>query len=160
MAAELGFVIVTHGRIGEELLRVADHIMGRKLGTIRVVAVPFMSETTAAFASGPAPYENRLRWLLAEIEKSVEAVDSGAGVIILTDIVGGTAFNASRQLLETGKGTVIAGVNLPMLLKIPSIRSLGLDEAAAELVSRSRQAIECRQPPCPAPPGAAPSCCK
>jgi mannose PTS system EIIA component len=137
---ELGFVIVTHGRVGEELLRVATHIMGRKLGNVRAVAVPFMAEAAGAFA-GASPFEARRQWLIGEIRDAVAAVDTGAGVLILTDIVGGTAFNASRSLRAPGEGVVVAGVNLPMLLKIPSVRALAPAEAAAELVSRSRRAI-------------------
>jgi mannose PTS system EIIA component len=141
VAAELGFIIVTHGGIGAELLRVASHIMGRKLGNCRAVGVPFMTETAAAFIAAATPFEARRQWLIAEISKAAAAVDSGSGVIIFTDILGGTAFNASRELLVSRKGIVIAGVNLPMLLKVPSIRILDLRAAAAELVARSRQAI-------------------
>lgn len=144
-AAELGFVIITHGRVGEELLRVAAHIMGRKLGNVRAVGVPFMAEAEGAFASA-TPFETRRQWLLGEIRAAVAAVDQGAGVLILTDIVGGTGFNAARTLLAPGEGIVVAGVNLPMLLKIPSVRALPAAEAAAELVSRSRRAIEQRGP--------------
>lgn len=142
-ATELGFVIVTHGRIGEELLRVAAYIMGGKLVRCRAVVVPFMAEATDEFAAA-APFEARRQWLTAEIDRAAAAVDSGAGVIILTDIIGGTAFNASGQVLGSRPGVVISGVNLPMLLKVPSVRTLSIEKAAAELVSRSRQAIESR----------------
>jgi mannose PTS system EIIA component len=145
MPAELGFVVVTHGRIGEELLLGAVHIMGSKMGKCRAVNVPFMAEAKADFAGAAAPFGARLQWLATEISQAMAAVDTGSGVIILTDILGGTAFNASRHLLASGrKGVVIAGVNLPMLLKVPSVCLLGLDEAASELVSRSRQAIVSR----------------
>lgn len=143
---EPGFVIVTHGRMGEELLRVAAHIMGRKLGNVQAVAVPFMAEVGDAFTGTAAPFEARRQWVIGEIRKAVMAVNTGAGVIILTDIVGGTGFNTSRSLLAPGEGIVIGGVNLPMLLKIPSIRTLPLAAAAAELVDRSRRAIEQRGP--------------
>jgi PTS system mannose-specific IIA component len=143
---ELGFVIVTHGRVGEELLRVATHIMGRKLGNIQAVVVPFMAEAEDTFAGGIAPFETRRQWVIGEIRKAVDTVNSGAGVVILTDIVGGTAFNASRSLLTPEEGVVIAGVNLPMLLKIPSVRTLPPPAAAVELVDRSRRAIEQRAP--------------
>jgi mannose PTS system EIIA component len=142
MAAELGFIIVTHGRIGEELLRVASHIMGHKLGNCRAVVVPFMTEMAAEYPAAATPFEARRQWLIAEISRAVAAVDTGSGVIILTDILGGTAFNASRELVASCRGVVITGVNLPMLLKVPSVRTLGLKEAATELVARSRQAIE------------------
>jgi mannose PTS system EIIA component len=142
MPSELGFVIVTHGRIGEELLRVASHIMGHKLGNCRAVVVPFMTEMAAEYTAAATPFEARRQWLLQEISRAVTIVDTGSGVIILTDFMGGTAFNASMELLASRKGIVIAGVNLPMLLKVPSVRAIGLKEAAAELVVRSRQAIE------------------
>jgi mannose PTS system EIIA component len=142
MRTELGFVIVTHGRIGEELLRVAGHIMGEKLGNCRAVRVDFMSEAAPEFAISATPFEARRHGLISEILQAMAEVDSGGGVIILTDILGGTAFNASRQLLAERTGIVLTGVNLPMLLKVPSVRRLELAEAARELVVRSRQAIQ------------------
>ena len=148
MSEELGFVVGAHGRLGEELLRVASHIMGKKLGKIKAITVPFMAEAgELAFAASPAPFGKRRSWLQEQIAAAVDQVDSGAGVIIMTDIIGGTAFNVAQQVLSPERGLVLAGVNLPMLLKVPSIRSSPLREAAAELVERSRKAIDCRQPP-------------
>ncbi len=140
---ELGFVLVGHGRLGEELLRVATHIMGDKLGAIRAVEVPFMTE---AVADGVTSFSQRRERVAQAVREAVDAVQTGGGVIVLTDIVGGTAFNVCRQVLATGEGAVVAGVNLPMLLKLPRLRwrrpEEPLAEVVAQLADRSRQGID------------------
>jgi len=148
MTVEIGFVIVAHGRLGEELLRVATHIMGDKLGLIRTVGVPFMTE---AGGDGFTSFAQRRRRIGEQLRQAIDLVDSGGGVIVLTDIVGGTAFNVSREILRPGEGAVVSGVNLPMLLKLPSVRlQSGADpiaEAVYQLVGRSRQGIAFRLSP-------------
>lgn len=147
MAKGLGFVIVTHGNVGKELLNVASHIMGDKLGDVRSVGVPFTGEMTKkAFPDSRRPYEEWHRRIARQVIREVKAVDQGGGVIVLTDIVGGTAFNICKKLIQRGGGVVIAGVNLPMLLKVPSIRTLPLEQAACNLVARSRKAIDWQLP--------------
>ncbi len=145
MPMEPGFVVVTHGRFGEELLAVAEYIMGGKLGNIRAVRVPFQGELAkAGTVSSPTPFADRQQLVREAINAARQQVDSGGGGIILTDIVGGTAFNCARQLLQAGvpkAWAIVAGVNLPMLLKIPSVRQLAVAEAARELAGRSREAI-------------------
>lgn len=138
-------MVVTHGRFGEELLVVAEYIMGRKLGNIRAVRVPFQGELAKKNAvSSATPFADRQQMVREAIGAAMRQVDSGGGGVILADIMGGTAFNCARQILQTGTvqaWTVVAGVNLPMLLKIPSVRALTATEAARELVGRSREAI-------------------
>jgi len=147
MAKGLGFVIVTHGNVGKELVNVASHIMGNKLGDVRSVGVPFTGEMTKrAFPNSRRPYEEWHRRIARQVIREVKAVNQGDGVIVLTDIVGGTAFNICKQLIQRGGGLVIGGVNLPMLLKLPSIRTLPLEEAACNLVARSRKAIDWQLP--------------
>lgn len=145
MRNEPGFVIVTHGRFGEELLVVAEYIMGRKLGSIRAVRAPFQGELARnGAAPSPTPFADRQQLVRQAIAEAMRQVDSGVGVVILADIMGGTAFNCARQLLQSradGAGAIVAGVNLPMLLKIPSVLGLSVAEAAAELAGRSRDAI-------------------
>lgn len=140
-----GFVIATHGRFGEELLVVAEYIMGRRLGSIRAVRVPFQGELAAqGVGSSPSPFAGRQKLVREALAEALRQVDSGGGVVILTDIMGGTAFNCARQLLQSerdGGRAIVAGVNLPMLLKIPSVLNLSAVEAAAELAGRSRDAI-------------------
>lgn len=145
MSAELGFIVVTHGRFGEELLTVAEYIMGHKLGNIRAVRVPFQGELEKQGAHpSPTPFADRQQLVRQAIAGAVREVDSGGGAVILTDIMGGTAFNCARQLLQAGESgvrAIVAGINLPMLLKIPSVQELTASEAAVELTGRSRDAI-------------------
>lgn len=145
MHKEPGFVIVTHGGFGQELLRVAEYIMGPRLGNIRAVRVPFQGEIERKeVRSSSTPFADRQHMVRQAIVEANRQVDSGGGVVVLTDIMGGTAFNSARNLLQGGKNrswAIIAGVNLPMLLKIPSVLHLSAAEAAFELADRSRNAI-------------------
>jgi len=138
----LGFVVVTHGGFGEELLRVAQYIMGGKLDCVSAVRVPFQSELCKEAGTEATPtFADRQQLVRASIEEAAAKLDNGDGVVVLADIMGGTAFNCARQLLDTRQMAIATGVNLPMLLKIPSVRKLSCLEAAAELARRSREAI-------------------
>ena len=97
----VGIVIVTHGRLAEEFVRVASDIVGQAKGVLSV-----------CIDRGEAVDEAR-----KEIEKAVKEVDEGAGILIFTDMFGGTPSNLSLSFLEEGKIDVICGVNLPMLIK-------------------------------------------
>lgn len=141
-APELGFVIIAHGRLGHELLVVARHILGEQLGDVPLVQVPFAgAETMREFAGSPHPYRDRQERAGRELAAALAAVGQGAGVIVLTDIYGGSSFQIAREVLAAGSGAIISGMNLPMLLKIPSVRHLPFAEAVSGLVERSRGAI-------------------
>ena len=144
---QLGFVIVTHGSFGKEMLKVAQYIMGGRLEAFQAVEVPFISEMDQQLPpDSQTPFNDRKIWLAQKISEAIKTVNQGAGVIVLTDIIGGTSFNVSRQLVDPGCGAVIAGVNLPMLLKAASLTGLKAGEAADALVARSRKAIDSIEP--------------
>ena len=144
---KLGFVIVTHGKMGQELLNVASYIMGKKLEGFQVVEIPFMGMITdSAILQSPTPFQDRRQWIREQITDAISKVDSGKGVIVFTDIIGGTSFSVANELLQSGQGIIISGVNLPMLLKAAYLTDLSLEEAAEELISRSRRAITSRSP--------------
>ncbi len=136
----LGFVLVTHGTLGEELLRVARYILGERLDRFRAVAVPFMGEMEPAPAD-KAPFADRRERIRAALTAAVAEVDRGCGVVILTDILGGTSSNVAQEVLLEKHGAVLAGVNLPMVLKAASLEAASVAAAADELVRRSRKAI-------------------
>jgi mannose/fructose-specific phosphotransferase system component IIA len=136
----LGFVLVTHGTLGEELLRVARYILGERLDRFRAVAVPFMGEMEPAPAD-KAPFADRRERIRAALTAAVAEVDRGCGVVILTDILGGTSSNVAQEVLLEKHGAVLAGVNLPMVLKAASLEAASVAAAADELVRRSRNAI-------------------
>jgi PTS system mannose-specific IIA component len=112
----IGLVLVTHGRLAEEFVAATEHVVGAQ-SDIRTVCI------------GPDDdMEQRRR----EIVEAVKAVDSGAGVVLLTDMFGGTPSNLAISVMDKGKVEVIAGTNLPMLIKLASVRRNGtLAEAVA-----------------------------
>ena len=103
----IGVVIVTHGNLGAELLKVLEHVVGHQ-EKIEVVSI------------GP---EDDMEETRLNILKSVNDVNCGKGVIVLTDMFGGTPSNLAISIMESSKVDVIAGVNLPMLVKLTSVRS-------------------------------------
>ena len=102
----IGLVIVTHGRLAEEFLSAMEHVVGRQ----RAV------ETVCIGADDDM--ERRRQ----EILEAVDRVDDGDGVILLTDMFGGTPSNLAISVMEQTRAEVIAGLNLPMLIKLASIR--------------------------------------
>ena len=111
----IGMVLVTHGRLAAEFVAALEHIVGPQ-------------QAIAAICIGPDDdMEQRRR----EILESVARVENGDGVVLLTDMFGGTPSNLAISVLDRAKVEVIAGVNLPMLIKLAEVRSkLPLDQAA------------------------------
>ena len=105
----IGIVLVTHGQLAHEFRMAVEHIVGPQ-------------ENMEAIAIGPDDDAERRR---QDILDAVAAVNNGNGVIILTDMFGGTPSNLAISVMEAGHVEVIAGVNLPMLIKLASIRSRG-----------------------------------
>lgn len=103
----IGLVLVTHGRLADEFRHAVEHVVGvqEKLETVSIGADDDMEQRRA------------------DIVSAVRRVDGGAGVIILTDMFGGTPSNLAISVMEPGRVEVIAGVNLPMLIKLSSVRA-------------------------------------
>lgn len=111
----IGLVIVTHGQLAVELRRATEHVVGPQ-------------DNMATVCIGPDDDMERRR---DEIRAAVKTVDSKKGVILLTDMFGGTPSNLAISMLNAGKVEVVAGVNLPMLIKLAEARNTsGLMEAA------------------------------
>ncbi|WFL77924.1 PTS sugar transporter subunit IIA [Altererythrobacter arenosus] len=102
----IGMILVTHGRLAEEFVHAMEHVVGPQ-------------EAVATVCIGPHDDMERRR---NEIAKAITEVDSGNGVVILTDLFGGTPSNLAISLLDTGKVEVIAGINLPMLIRLAGAR--------------------------------------
>jgi mannose PTS system EIIA component len=110
----IGLVLVTHGHLAEEMLRTLEGVLG-PISKIAAVSVP----------DDP----DRFR---AEIDAAFHAVDDGQGVLVLTDMVGDTATNLSLALARESSVEIIAGVNMPMVIKAATARGdMALDELAA-----------------------------
>ncbi len=122
----IGLVLVTHGGLAVELISAMEHVVGPQ-------------ENTAAVCIGPDDDMERRR---ADIQKAVSSVETGEGVIILTDMFGGTPSNLAISIMEAKSIEVIAGVNLPILVKLASIRStLDLQSAIAKAQEAGRKYI-------------------
>jgi PTS system mannose-specific IIA component len=115
----IGLILVTHGRLAEEFVHAMQHVVGRQ-------------EAVATVCIGPNDDMERRR---KEIAEAVRAVDSGKGAIILTDLFGGTPSNLAISLMEAGKVEVIAGINLPMLIRLAGARKT-MDVVAATVAAR------------------------
>ncbi len=110
----IGMVIVTHGSLAKEFLIALEHVVGPQ-------------KSIATICIGPHDDMEKQR---VNIKTAIKDVDSGSGVIILTDLFGGTPSNLSISLLNSGTVEVIAGVNLPMLIRLESARkSMNIAEA-------------------------------
>jgi len=102
----IGLVIVTHGHLAQEFVYAMEHVVGPQ-------------SAVAAICIGPDDEDRRRR----DILKACEQVDQGDGVILLTDMFGGTPSNLAISVMEQTKAEVIAGLNLPMLIKLASVRT-------------------------------------
>ena len=102
----IGVLLTTHGNLGSELIKAAELIRGSLKGIVHVS----VDQTKG------------VEDLKKEISSAIKKLDQGQGVLILTDLFGGTPSNISLSFLKEGKVEVITGVNLPMLLKLPDIR--------------------------------------
>jgi PTS system mannose-specific IIA component len=114
----IGIVIVTHCNLGVELIRSAEFIVGN-LGKAKAVSL------------NP---EDQVETLRGKIVEAIEKMDTGDGVILLTDMFGGTPSNISLSFLAEGKVEVVTGVNLPMLVGLASKREgKSLNQVAKEI---------------------------
>ncbi len=122
----IGLVLVTHGRLAAEFLAAVEHVVGPQ-------------PQARAVCIGVDDDIERRR---AEIVEAVRAVDSGQGVVILTDMFGGTPSNLAISTMDRPGVEVIAGVNLPMLIKLASVRaSEPLPQAVATAQEAGRRYI-------------------
>lgn len=102
----IGLVIVTHGRLAEEFVFAMEHVVGPQPAVARICI-------------GPSDDMERRR---QDIVEAARSVDSGRGVILLTDMFGGTPSNLAISVMRETRAEVIAGLNLPMLIKLASVR--------------------------------------
>ncbi len=122
----IGLVVVTHGRLAEEFRGVLEHIVGPQ-------------EQMATICIGPDDEPEGRR---DEILTLIREVDSGDGTVLLTDMFGGTPSNLAISVLEEANVEVVAGVNLPMLIKLASIRGeTKMADAVNEALEAGRKYI-------------------
>jgi PTS system mannose-specific IIA component len=103
----IGMVLVTHGRLAAEFIAALEHVVGPQ-------------KNVAAVCIGP---DDDMEQRRQDIVQSVAKVDDGSGVVLLTDMFGGTPSNLAISIMDRAKIEVIAGINLPMLIKLASLRT-------------------------------------
>ena len=122
----IGLVLVTHGRLAEEFVTAMVHVVGPQ-------------ERIATISIGP---DDDMEERRADIAAAIAAVDMGRGVIVLTDLFGGTPSNLAISLMTRGHVEVIAGMNLPMLIRLGSARkSMKVVDAVAAAREAGRKYI-------------------
>ena len=117
----VGLVLVTHGNLALEFISAMQHVVGKQ-------------EKVAAVCIGP---EDDMEMRRQEILDKVGEVDSGAGVVVLTDMFGGTPSNLAISIMDRAPVEIIAGINLPMLIKLASLRK---DKSLKEAVEGAQEA--------------------
>jgi PTS system mannose-specific IIA component len=123
----IGIVIVTHSQLGDALIDAAEFIIGTRPDTMVSVSINLNEDA------------DKLR---KKIAKGIKKVDQQKGVLILTDMFGGTPSNLSYSFLEEGRVEVISGVNLPILIKAYNTKDdMELSELAAELEAFGKKSI-------------------
>lgn len=122
----IGIVIVAHGGLAREYLAAVEHVVGRQAG-IQTVAIE--------------PEHDRAS-KQAEICAAAEAVDTGAGVVVVTDMFGGSPSNLSLQACQPDGRRILYGANLPMLIKLAKSRSLPVPDAVGAALDAGRKYID------------------
>jgi PTS system mannose-specific IIA component len=113
----VGILLITHGALGESLLRAAAHTLGRQPERAEHIAVSTVDSPESLLARG---------------REALARVDDGAGVLVLTDMFGATPANVAGKLLQAGRVEGLSGANLPMLVRALAHRDAPLDEVVAK----------------------------
>ena len=117
----IGMVLVTHGRLAEELIAALEHVVGPQ-------------ENVTAICIGP---DDDMELRRSEILDGTSKADQGEGVVLLTDMFGGTPSNLAISIMDKANVEIIAGVNLPMLIKLASVRD---KESLADAIDSAQDA--------------------
>lgn len=121
----IGIVIVAHGGLAAEMKRAAEHVVGAQPGMVAISVGPEDDRVT------------RTR----EICDAADAVDQGDGVVVVTDMYGGSPSNLSLRACRPANRKILTGMNLPMLVKLAKSRQFVVDEAVARAAEAGRRYI-------------------
>lgn len=123
---KIGGVVVSHGQLANELLAAAETVVG-PLEHLAAVSIGWHDDVEAS---------------KDEIARAIKKVSQGAGVLLLTDMFGGTPTNISAMFLKENEVEIVTGVNLPMVIKLASVnREVTLNELAKEVEEQGKQSI-------------------
>jgi PTS system mannose-specific IIA component len=122
----IGMVLVTHGHLANEFRAALEHVVG-------------VQQQIATVSVGP---DDDMEYRRQEIIGAIAAVDTGAGVVLLTDMFGGTPSNLAISVMNGANVEVVAGINLPMLIKLVSVRdTTNLEQAVVQAQDAGRKYI-------------------
>lgn len=121
----IGIVIVAHGGLAREYLAAIEHVIGKQTGMV-AIAIEYDHDRAAK---------------QAEITAAAARVDAGAGVVVVTDMFGGSPSNLSLPACATPNRRILYGANLPMLLKLAKSRDMSLPDATAAALESGRKYI-------------------
>lgn len=124
---KVGIVIVTHGSTGHSLLEEAGFVLGKRLADIPVVAF----NHSATMQSG-----------IEKIRSSIQKVDSGGGILVLTDLMGSSPSNLVNEVLEDNHAVMVTGINLGMLIRVCNYRDANLERLTQIAVEGGRKAVK------------------
>jgi PTS system ascorbate-specific IIA component len=122
----IGIFLVTHGSLGESLIQCACHVLNKR--------PPLLAQLGVSAQDDPLD-------ILPAARRWIELVDGGRGVLVLTDVFGATPSNIAMKLLEPGRYEVIAGVNLPMLLRALTYREKDMQTLVSKALLGGRDGI-------------------
>ena len=122
----IGILLITHGTLGEALVQCVSHVMNRRPAQLMQLGISGQDDPLDAL-----PIARRL----------VELVDSGSGVLILTDILGATPANTAAKLLEPGRIEGVTGVNVPMLLRVITYRERAIEVLVKKAVAGACEGV-------------------
>jgi len=120
----IGILIVSHGTFGEALIHSASHVLGRRPPQVQQMGVGLKDDPDR---------------VLPKARELIRQIDTGDGVLILTDMLGGTPSNIATRLLEPGRVEGVAGASLPMLIRALTYRDEPLVDLVAKAVSGGRE---------------------
>jgi len=123
---KVGGVIVSHGQLANELLAAAETVVG-EIAHVTAVSIGWHDDVDLA---------------KAEVERAIKSVSKGAGVLVMTDMFGGTPTNIAAMFLSPGDVELVTGVNLPMVIKLASnSKEITLTELAREVEDQGKKSI-------------------
>jgi len=128
----VGLLVIAHGSFAESLVACASHVLGRRPLPVRHIGVTIYDDPDS---------------LLPRAREAVQSIDEGAGVLVLTDMLGATPANVATRLLVAGKVAGVAGVNLPMLVRVLTYAHLPLEAVLDKALSGGRDGVTAIAPP-------------
>lgn len=123
---KIGGVVVSHGQLANELLSAAETVVG-DISHVTAVSIGWHDDVDLA---------------KDQVERAIASVSQGVGVLVLTDMFGGTPTNIAAMFLKDGEVEIVTGVNLPMVIKLASnTKEIGLKDLAREVEEQGKQSI-------------------